>query len=151
MPIIEKELGFDAGHRLLNHEGKCANLHGHRYRAIIRVEAPALDAVGRVIDFGAIKEVVGGWIARAWDHGYIGQDGDPMVDLAERQGLKVHRVKWQPTAENMAAYLFAKSNQLFNANPQSPLRVTRVTLYETPTSSAVAEDGFIGGVSALLY
>lgn len=151
MPVIEKELGFDTGHRLLNHEGKCANLHGHRYRALIRVEAPSLDAVGRVVDFGVVKEVVGNWIDRAWDHGYVGQDGDPLLDEAERQGLKVHRVRWPPTAENMAAYLFAKANQLFADFDYDHLKVTRVTLYETPTSAAVAEDGFINGLSALLY
>ncbi len=29
---IYKEVSFDASHRLLHYEGKCRNLHGHRWR-----------------------------------------------------------------------------------------------------------------------
>jgi hypothetical protein len=31
---IYKEVFFDASHRLLHYEGKCRNLHGHRWRRI---------------------------------------------------------------------------------------------------------------------
>ena len=55
---ITRRLEFDAGHRVLGHEGKCKNLHGHRYSAEITVTAPDLDGLGRVIDFGVIKEKV---------------------------------------------------------------------------------------------
>src|SRR5262249_14498003 len=48
-------LQFDAGHRVYQHEGKCANLHGHRYTAEITAQAEALDKIGRVIDFSVLK------------------------------------------------------------------------------------------------
>lgn len=65
---ICKRIEWDAAHRVLRHESKCATLHGHRYAAEIACSADALDDLGRVIDFGVIKEVVGKWIDDNWDH-----------------------------------------------------------------------------------
>jgi 6-pyruvoyltetrahydropterin/6-carboxytetrahydropterin synthase len=65
---IKRRLEWDAAHRVLRHESKCATLHGHRYIALVTCSAPELDACGRVIDFGVVKEVVGLWIDDNWDH-----------------------------------------------------------------------------------
>ena len=75
---IAKEIQFDAGHRLMKHEGQCSNVHGHRYRAVLHVEATGVDAVGRVLDFSTIKTGWGGWIVAAWDHAFLFQVGDPI-------------------------------------------------------------------------
>lgn len=52
MITVTRVLEFDAGHRVVNHESKCATLHGHRYKVEIVAAAPGLDSLGRVIDFG---------------------------------------------------------------------------------------------------
>ena len=69
-------------HRIPRHESKCAAFHGHRYAAELTCLAP-LDDRGRVIDFGVVKERVGGWIDENWDHTAILQrdDPDPAIQL----------------------------------------------------------------------
>lgn len=126
---ITKRFEFDAAHRLLNHEGKCANLHGHRYVAELTVSGPALDHVGRVVDFGELKRTVGHWIDEHWDHGYVYQVGDPVGALAQEFG-KTYPMLLPPTAENMVLDLAVIAAVLLG---HTPLRVVQVRLYETPT------------------
>ena len=65
MPITAtRRLQFAAGHRVHGHEGKCRHLHGHNFVVFLTAAAENLDAVGRVIDFGVLKERIGGWIER---------------------------------------------------------------------------------------
>ena len=52
---IMRRINFNAGHRLLGHEGKCANFHGHNYVADFYVTAADTDDVGRVIDFARLE------------------------------------------------------------------------------------------------
>lgn len=96
---------FSAGHRVHGHEGKCAHLHGHNYRVHFTVEGH-LDAVGRVIDFSAIKERLCNWLERAWDHKMLIWLEDPLAEAIQRidpQGI--YLVPFNPTAENMAHHL----------------------------------------------
>ena len=61
---IETEITFDAAHKLdLDYDSPCCNLHGHRWRCVIRCARPELDKNGMVIDFSDIKA-----ITRALDH-----------------------------------------------------------------------------------
>lgn len=80
MPQITRKLEFDAGHRVLGHESKCAHLHGHRYVAEITVSSFGLDNVSRVVDFSVVKELVGGWIQENWDHNILLHMRDPLLD-----------------------------------------------------------------------
>jgi 6-pyruvoyltetrahydropterin/6-carboxytetrahydropterin synthase len=131
---ITRRLEFDYGHRLLNHEGKCRNVHGHRGVVELTCEAAELDAVGRVIDFGVVKAVVGGWLDDKLDHGYIGQAEDPILEAARKAGSKVYSVSFPPTAEHLARYLFDVASNLLGGSYQ--IRVVRVRLYETPNGWA---------------
>lgn len=79
MPKITRKLEFDAGHRILGHEGKCAHLHGHRYVAEITVSGRDLDTLGRVVDFSVVKTKVGGWIDDYWDHNILLHPQDPLL------------------------------------------------------------------------
>jgi 6-pyruvoyl tetrahydropterin synthase/QueD family protein len=76
---ITRRLEWDAGHRVLGHEGRCRHLHGHRYVAEVTVAAPELDDLGMVIDFSVLKEKVGGWIDREWDHNMMLHVSDPLA------------------------------------------------------------------------
>lgn len=145
---ITRRLEFDAAHRLINHEGKCKNLHGHRYAAEISFEA-GLDELGRVIDYAIIKELIGGWIDNHWDHNIILHQDDPLLCRQIMQtetgrqskyfvavfGNKMpYIMKVNPTAENLSADLFYTSRLLLNEHKQ--VTVTSVRLYETPSCSA---------------
>lgn len=99
---------FSAGHRVHGHEGKCAHLHGHNYRVHFTVEGH-LDALGRVIDFSAIKDRLCNWLEANWDHKMLIGEEDPMRRVLEGTdpgGVVI--VPFNPTAENMANYLLTQ-------------------------------------------
>src|SRR5215831_15632210 len=107
--VINRRLCFCAGHRVMGHENKCANLHGHNY--VVTVTASGqLDTVGRVIDFGVVKEIAGGWLEDHWDHAflYCGKDGGVAALFEAHPEWKSFECQFNPTAENMAEFSFDK-------------------------------------------
>jgi len=144
MKTCTRILEFDAAHRVMRHESKCATLHGHRYKVEITCAADELDEVGRVIDFGVVKLKVGGWLDTRWDHTTIvNQDDSPLLDWTMRD----HKVcgkrqpyifPGEPTAENMAAHLLDIAQELIG---NEGLRVVHVRVWETPNCYADAHAG----------
>jgi 6-pyruvoyltetrahydropterin/6-carboxytetrahydropterin synthase len=126
-------------HRIPNHEGACKAFHGHRYVAEITCGADAFDECGRIIDFGSIKALVGGWIDAHWDHTAILMQGDPDPAVAaiaasnERMGRPVYWTDGPPTAEVVAGELARVAVRLLEPHG---VRVARVRLWETPNASA---------------
>ena len=59
MYCIATEASFDAAHFLKNYNGKCKNIHGHRWRVIIRTKADSLqednEYDGMITDFKDMK------------------------------------------------------------------------------------------------
>jgi 6-pyruvoyltetrahydropterin/6-carboxytetrahydropterin synthase len=106
MFTVTRELTFCYGHRLLNYDGKCRWLHGHNGRAVITLASPTLDELGMVVDFSALKRVVGGWIDETLDHKMLLHRDDPVLPLLCRQGEPVHVLDVNPTAENIARLIF---------------------------------------------
>ena len=153
MITITRDFQFDAGHRVLNHESKCAHLHGHRYKAEVTVQAPSLDKLGRVIDFSCLKTDIGKWIDDNWDHNMLLHEGDPLAQVWElmKQGdfnmLKglfagkapyIFKGMRNPTAENIAEELFWQIRSSLGYGPDSPklVQVVSVTIHETPNCRA---------------
>ena len=134
---ITKRLEFDSAHRVLGHEGKCATIHGHRYAAEITVTAAGLDGIGRVVDFGVVKRVVGDWINKNWDHNLLLNSADPLWAVSDLVGLNNGKLPFlfeysNPTAEVIAEKLFHVTEHLLAAE----LTVLRVRIYETPSAWA---------------
>lgn len=97
---------ISTGHRVYQHESKCAHLHGHNYRVHFSVEAPQLDKIGRVMDFSVIKEKLCMWLEDNWDHKFLVWEQDPWSSiLKETDPAGVVIVGFNPTAENMAQHL----------------------------------------------
>lgn len=143
-----RRIQFCAGHRVLGHEGKCAHPHGHNYVAFItaetddRVRSNELDSVGRVVDFSILKDEIGGWIDKHWDHGFIYFADDVKIaqlysDANFFQGLKSFELTSNPTAENLARYLLriVCPGRLEG----SGVVVTEVTIWETENCYATAK------------
>jgi len=118
----ERYHDISTGHRVVGHENKCRHLHGHNYRIHFVCEAAELDTVGRVIDFGVIKEKLCMWVEKHWDHKFLAWKSDPVMQkviassahLAEVYMPKEEKdmltesvvfVPFNPTAENMAQHL----------------------------------------------
>lgn len=139
-----RRIQFCAGHRVLRHEGKCAHMHGHNYVALITCEPDEgpyhLDDVGRVVDFSAIKERIGGWIERNWDHGFLYFKEDVEVQRClETLDHKRYAMPDNPTAENMALYLLHEvcPRELRGAG----VTAVRIRVWETENCYADAELG----------
>ena len=137
---MTKRFEFDAAHRLPLHQGKCKHLHGHRYAVEVEIAAET-DGQGMVTDFGAVKAIVGRWIDEKWDHATIVVESDAvLLEFLQRIGSRyyvMHERHCQPTAELMAIELYEQcADRLCRPGAPTGAKVTAVTVYETPTSSA---------------
>lgn len=127
-----RKIHFCSGHRVLNHESKCANAHGHNYVLWLYAETSGLDSIGRVIDFSVLKEKMGSWIEKHWDHTFLIYEKDEKL-LAVKETLQENKpvfiCNFNPTAENMAQYLLdVISPVLFK---DTGVVITKIELYET--------------------
>ena len=129
MYSVTKRLDFCYGHRLLDHDGVCKRPHGHNAVVEFEIRADALDARNMVTDFTDIKRAMMGWIERELDHRMILRHDDPLVALLRGLGEPVYVLESNPTAERIARLLFDISRE-------QGLAVSRVTVWETPTSWA---------------
>lgn len=118
----ERYHDFSYGHRVVGHENKCRHLHGHNGRVHFVCKAQpnmeSLDHIGRVIDFGVIKEKLCMWVENNWDHKFLAWGQDPVMLSVVTALEETHRndsleiaegsIVWlpfNPTAENMAEHL----------------------------------------------
>ncbi len=103
---VQRYHDISMGHRVVGHENKCRHLHGHNYRIHFTCTAEELDSIGRVIDFGVIKEKLCLWLEDNWDHRMMIWEQDPLRNgLEELANNDIVLVPFNPTAENMAIYL----------------------------------------------
>ncbi|MBW1917807.1 MAG: 6-carboxytetrahydropterin synthase QueD [Deltaproteobacteria bacterium] len=109
---------FSAAHRLENFYGKCEALHGHNWKVEIFVVSASLDDAGLVRDFGQLKAAAKE-ILEEVDHTYLNE-------------LPAFRTQ-NPSSENLARYLFERLGTVIN---DGQVKVTRVTVWESDTSSA---------------
>ena len=160
---ITKKIGIDAGHRLPSHGSKCRHIHGHHYT----IEATchgglykAGEQEGMVLDFGFLKEEMMECIDIPCDHGFIVAANDdlvlqmfwketdptPYVKEAEEKGfwsgntgdgMKLYIVPFAPTAENLAKHWYERLDPRIKKRSNGEASLHQVTVWETPTSSAV--------------
>jgi 6-pyruvoyltetrahydropterin/6-carboxytetrahydropterin synthase len=133
--LVSKEVEFDAGHRVPDHDSKCFNVHGHRYKVRASVAANDLQmegsSTGMVVDFGDLKAVLQE-LALAFDHHLLVFDGDPIrADLAALPGARI--VLYVPTAENIARAFF---EAIKVSDKLTWGTLIEVAVWETPTSVA---------------
>lgn len=127
-----RRIEFDSAHRILNHESKCKMLHGHRYALEATFVANELDNLGRVIDFGVIKEILGKWIDENLDHNTILSIKDQELGnkISDITSQKIYYMTNNPTAENIANHIFQDiCPKLFE---KSVVKCVSIKLYETP-------------------
>ncbi len=135
MYTIRTEECFDSAHFLAGYEGKCSNLHGHRWRVTVEIRADGLipdgNTRGMVADFGDVKRDLKE-IVDALDHTFIYETGsltDETVSALSREGFSLTPVQFRPTAENFAKYFFDRMRE-------KGYDVRSSEVFETPTNSA---------------
>lgn len=140
MYTLKVEHSFDSAHFLAGYVGKCNNIHGHRWKVEIDIQAEKLENGGQldgmIIDFTDFKEAVKNMVDY-YDHALIIEKGSMREETLKcilQDGFKVINVDFRPTAENFAAFFFKTMKE-------KGYNVKKVTVYETPTNCAAYEEG----------
>ena len=136
MHILRAEHSFDSAHFLPGYNGKCSNIHGHRWRVVVEVKSDELvrggQLDGMVVDFGDLKDDVKEMVDY-YDHSLIIMSGSmrkETLGLVLEDGFKVIEVDFRPTAEEF-------SKHFFELMEDKNYKLHRVEVYETPTNCAV--------------
>lgn len=133
---LTTEHSFDSAHFLAGYDGKCGNLHGHRWRVLLTVQSETLredqQQKGMCVDFAELKKDL--WTELdALDHVLIIEQGslrESTMKALQEEKFQVVEMPFRPTAENFARYFY----ELFTLKGYP---VAKVEVYETPNNSAV--------------
>lgn len=102
--IAKRFHDISCGHKVYEHESKCAYLHGHNYRIHFEIQGN-IDSIGRVLDFSVIKEKLCNWLEENLDHKFLVYENDPDALKLQAIDATVLILNFNPTAENIAKYL----------------------------------------------
>jgi 6-pyruvoyltetrahydropterin/6-carboxytetrahydropterin synthase len=135
MYSLISECEFDSAHFLTGYPGKCANIHGHRWRVVCEIETETLIQGGiedgMVTDFKNLRQALKKRVDEL-DHKLIYQTGTikstTETSLLD-EGFSLCALPFRPTAENLSKYLY---DQL----KQDHWQLRYLTVYETPTNAA---------------
>lgn len=132
---LTTEASFDSAHFLFGYQGKCANLHGHRWRILAEIEQETLCESGQLrgmlVDFGNFKRDLKA-LADSFDHTFIIESGslkDTTLAALQEEHFAIVEVPFRPTAEQFARYFYDCLTEL-------GYPVSRMTVYETPNNCA---------------
>ena len=130
MYIVKTEDSFDSAHFLARYNGKCRNIHGHRWRVVIEIAGENLDD-GMVVDFTDIKAALKA-LTDNLDHSLV-MEKDTLkphtYECLVDEGFRIMIMDFRPTAENFAKYFFDEiKNKGFN--------IRAAEVYETPNNCA---------------
>lgn len=132
------------GHRLgEGYEGPCRNFHGHNYRCEVELTPThpnGLNSWGMVVDFGDVRRKLKAWIDEVLDHTMClpCHENIEIIAFFSRHACRFFCMPASypnPTAENLAIML-ADTFQDFIRTEYKTVAVSRVTVWETNTSSA---------------
>lgn len=135
---LKVKAAFDSAHFLSGYNGKCANIHGHRWTVEVEIKGDGLQQTGEkkgmLIDFGDLKKAVKE-LADSFDHALIYESGslreNTLAALID-ENFRLIEVSFRPTAENFAKHFY-------DILSGQELEISSVTVYETPDNCAVYE------------
>ena len=136
MYSLKVESTFDSAHFLKDHDGPCANIHGHRWRVIPLLKSEQLIETGpkkgMILDFSDFKHDLNEMTSR-FDHAFVVQEGSLMkktLSALNEEGFKLVFIDFRMTAENLAKYFFDELKKL-------DYPVCSVEVYESPKNCAI--------------
>lgn len=136
---LTTEHSFDAAHFLADYEGKCRNIHGHRWKVVAAIKADSLkedqQQRGMIVDFGDLKKDLKR-IVNELDHALIIEKGSlksKTLDALAEEKFKLITLDFRPTAENFSKYFYEKIKAC-------GYQVSSVSVYETPNNCATYEE-----------
>ena len=135
MFTLISEGSFDAAHFLQGYNGKCSNIHGHRWRVVVEIYSDTLKedthTRGMVLDFDTLKEDIKSEVDY-FDHSLIIEKSslrEKTYEALKEEGIKLIEVNFRTTAENFSKYFY----EVFE---KKGYQVKKVSVYETPNNCA---------------
>lgn len=135
MYTLKTEAAFDSAHFLHGYNGKCSNLHGHRWKIEIEIKSEKLvtdgQCRGMIVDFGDLKTDLKA-LADSFDHAFIYEKNSlkpATVEALKAEKFNLIEVDFRPTAENFAEYFYRRMKD-------KGYDVKQLTVYETPNNCA---------------
>lgn len=139
MYYLKSEHSFDSAHFLANYEGKCRNIHGHRWRIIIEIMSSSLNTEealdGMIVDFSTLKKDIKDEVDY-FDHALIIEKGSmkaSTLTVLKDENIRIVEVDFRPTAERFSKYFYDRLKR-------KGYQVKSATVYETPTNAASYEE-----------
>jgi 6-pyruvoyltetrahydropterin/6-carboxytetrahydropterin synthase len=120
---IMVELDFDAAHALRGYQGKCENLHGHRFKVAATVKGSKLNEIGLAYDFTLLKKQLGEILSK-YDHTNL-NDVPPFTQI-------------NPSSENIAVTIY---RELEKKLAQAPVVLDNIEVWESPQSRVIYRPG----------
>lgn len=124
--LIYKEIYINTAHRLLNHRGKCKNVHGHDMRVQVWISGEKDKNTGLIVDFKEIEDIV-----QELDHSIVLNRQDELVQHIK---TKMIQIDGDPTCENISELLFTNLEVLKKKNPS--IEIEKVRVWENSRSYA---------------
>ena len=135
---LQVKASFDSAHFLKGYEGKCSNLHGHRWNVVAEIAAEDVQTEGQcrgmVLDFSDVKKALGAEADRL-DHSLLIEEGSlrpATLAALKEENFRILEFPFRPTAEN-----FAKHFYTYLAG--EGFLVCAVRVFETPQNCASYE------------
>lgn len=135
MYYLKAENSFDSAHFLYGYNGKCANIHGHRWRVVVEVCSDSVQECGQkrgmIVDFSDLKKDLES-LTENFDHTLIYESNsmrESTVNALLEEGFSLTKVCFRPTAENLAKYFYDEMTK-------RGYSVHLATVYETPNNCA---------------
>lgn len=127
MYILNTEASFDAAHFLTNYNGKCKNIHGHRWRVVLSISGEPTN--GMVVDFNEVKKDLKE-LCDYFDHSFIVEKDSLKKELFDmlNEEFLLRVVPFRTTAENFSKYFYDELSKKYE--------VVEVMVYETPNNCA---------------
>lgn len=112
MYTLHSEASFDSAHFLKDYQGKCRNIHGHRWKVRIEISAEHLQKEGScrgmLFDFSEIKTELRK-ITEYFDHALIIEKNSlkkSLLNALQEEQFRIIEVEFRPTAEHFAKFFY---------------------------------------------
>lgn len=135
MYTLQTSADFDSAHFLKGYEGKCSNIHGHRWTVEVTVASEEVkeDGVlrGMIVDFKVLKEDLKN-LTEALDHSLVIEENSLREKTKKallEEDFRIVELPFRPTAENFAKYFYEEMEA-------KEYQVILVKVYETPNNCA---------------
>lgn len=136
---VTKRFHFEMAHTLYEYDGLCRNIHGHSYNLEVSLigeprKQPGHPKDGMVMDFSELKNIVKTNIVNRFDHALMVNNRVPeqQLNLLEQTTERIILVDFQPTSENMVAYIA----EILKQHLPKTVSLFSIRLFETVTSYA---------------